>query len=93
MGESDDLLCVLCGEEEENKPHLFRVCVVSLSIWKKVFEWIGPVKDLSMEEFVDLFFFYCGNVKCLKKRSTLLVIWLAMIWSLWLKRNAIIFKN
>lgn len=44
------------------------------------------------EEFVG-FFHHCDKLKCLTKRTIGAMIWLATDWSLWIKRNAVIFKN
>lgn len=46
-----DLSCVLCLMEEESIPHVLRSCVIAVRIWKKVYEWIGSIVELSFEEF------------------------------------------
>lgn len=54
-----------------------------------MFAWIDYSPELSFEEFVK-FFFFCDKVK---NKTIMKVIWLATSLCLWLKRNAIIFKN
>ncbi|XP_058774251.1 uncharacterized protein LOC131648516 [Vicia villosa] len=90
----DDIVSeyVFCSTETESLSHLLGGCLVVEAIWRKVYEWIGPVDGLSLEEF-EGFLFYFEKVKNLAKRSLVAVIWLATAWSIWNRRNGIIFKN
>lgn len=88
----DDSKCVLCSLEEESFYHLFGRCDVYMRIWRRVYMWLGVSNDISIEEFVE-FFFYCHNIKCVSKRYIIGMVWLATVWSLSLFRNAIIFKD
>ncbi|XP_058746901.1 uncharacterized protein LOC131619876 [Vicia villosa] len=92
MMEGNDSLCVLCQKEEESLLHLFSSCEVTVSIWNRVWVWVGLSKELKIDEFVD-YFHNCAKIKSLNKRHVRAVIWLATVWSLWIKRNGIIFKD
>lgn len=39
------------------------------------------------------FFHNCFKIKCANKRFIWEVIWILMVWSIWLNRNAVIFKG
>ncbi|XP_058777004.1 uncharacterized protein LOC131651357 [Vicia villosa] len=84
--------CVFCSTETKSLSHLVGGSLVVEAIWRKVYEWIGLVDDLSLEEF-EGFLFDFEKVKNLAKRSLVTVIWLATAWSIWNRRNGIIFKN
>lgn len=88
----NDACCVMCLKEVETLANLFGKCKVSLCIWRRVFEWIDYSPKLSFEEFVKILFF-CDKVKNKLKGTIMKAIWLATTWCLWLKRNAIIFKQ
>src|SRR3954464_490591 len=79
-------------KEEESQIHLFSNCDVSITVWRRVYMWLGVGDFLSLEEFQD-FLYHCDKISCLSKRAIVSVAWLATIWTLWLKRNAIIFKE
>lgn len=85
-----DYQCVFCLLEEENLSHLLGGCTVVSRVWLKVFEWIWPIDNLVLEEFVG---FNGIPVKDKAKKAIILVIWLATAWCIWNRRNAIIFKK
>ncbi|XP_058783163.1 uncharacterized protein LOC131657821 [Vicia villosa] len=90
--EGIETACVFCQSEEETLTHLFAGCSVTLGIWRKVFGWVDLGTIMSLEDFVS-FFHNCSKIKSIIKRTIGAVIWLSTVWSLWLKRNARIFKN
>ncbi|XP_058742102.1 uncharacterized protein LOC131614547 [Vicia villosa] len=92
LNEEGDSFCVLCDSEEETLMHLFSECEMTLSIWRRVFMWLGVGEFLSFEEFLE-FFYNCAKIGCPSKRAMVAVVWLATIWTVWLKRNAIIFRD
>ncbi|XP_058776284.1 uncharacterized protein LOC131650598 [Vicia villosa] len=89
---SSDLLCVFCSLEEESLSHILRRCVIMSRIWRKVYEWMRSLEEISLEEF-EGFFAHCEKVKSLARRYIVAVIWLASVWSIWLKRNVVIFNG
>lgn len=70
---SNDLLCVFCSIEEECLLHILGGCRIVVAIWKKVFEWIGSIAGLSLEEF-EGFPFVFDKVRILVKRKIVVVI-------------------
>ncbi|XP_058733994.1 uncharacterized protein LOC131605683 [Vicia villosa] len=87
-----DSVCALCSKEEETLSHLFFLCNISIRIWRRVFMWLDISEDLTIDEFGDFFHFY-GKIHCLNKRMIVGTVWLATVWVIWLKRNAVIFKK
>ncbi|XP_058764139.1 uncharacterized protein LOC131637557 [Vicia villosa] len=90
--DSNDLLCVFCKMKEDSLHHLLGDCEIVGGIWKKVLMWINYGPELSLKD-LEGFPFILNKVNCLAKRSVMAVIWLASIWCIWLRRNAIIFKE
>ncbi|XP_058733800.1 uncharacterized protein LOC131605468 [Vicia villosa] len=87
-----DSVCALCSTEEESLSHLFFLCNVSIRIWRRVFMWLDLSEFMTLEEFGDFFYFY-EKVPCLNKRMIVGTVWLATVWMIWLKRNAVIFEK
>jgi hypothetical protein len=59
-------------------------------VWIKVFSWLGLHFYLPHDLFSTLNLFRDAAGKKAKKKG-LLLIWLAVVWSLWITRNAVIF--
>ncbi|XP_058759850.1 uncharacterized protein LOC131633146 [Vicia villosa] len=92
LREGNDSLCALCLLEEESIEHLSYSCRVTSSIWRRVYMWLDLSEFMSLEDFVA-FFHNCGKLLCLNKRTIVAIVWLATVWSIWIKRNAVIFKE
>lgn len=92
LSEARDLCCVYYSTKLVTLSHLFRCCSHSIGIQNKVYEWIRILVDLSLANFVG-FFLHCGKVECSSQRTIMAIIWVAMVWSLWITRNAINFKE
>ncbi|XP_058777158.1 WAT1-related protein At1g25270-like [Vicia villosa] len=84
--------CQNTGSGEESLSHLFFSCNVTICIWRRVFMWLELSGFLSFEEFGD-FFYNFRKIPCIVKRTIVGTVWLATVWSIWLKRNAVIFEN
>ncbi|XP_058766980.1 uncharacterized protein LOC131640616 [Vicia villosa] len=84
--------CALCEGFSETRNHIFLECNFSLRIWYVVHSWLGCSLQVSVNDFVD---FSNSFYKIKKKvvREVVHVIWFAVSWSLWLLRNAFIFKD
>ncbi|XP_058747098.1 uncharacterized protein LOC131620094 [Vicia villosa] len=91
--EGIETICVFFQSEEETLVHLFAGCSITKGIWRKVFGWTDLGSTMSLGGFRDFFFHNCSKIKCANKRSIGAVIWLSMVWNLWLKRNALVFKS
>ncbi|XP_058765604.1 uncharacterized protein LOC131639115 [Vicia villosa] len=84
--------CVMCGSCLESSSHLFFNCQEVKGIWKHVFLWLGTPKEFTEEEML-CFEVIQEKVNCSKRRILINYVWFATIWSIWLMRNAIIFKG
>ncbi|XP_072066697.1 uncharacterized protein [Arachis hypogaea] len=87
-----DSLCVMCTKELESAEHLFLRCEVAWQVWCKWLrslgrEWVIPGTIREMFE----------SWRGLHNRQQGLKMWMtvffAVIWNIWLERNARIFKN
>ncbi|XP_058774257.1 uncharacterized protein LOC131648523 [Vicia villosa] len=84
--------CVFCGNHPENFSHLFFNCQVVKEIWKHIYGWLGIMVELNGEEFMD-FGAIQEKVKKANHRVNINFVWIAIIWCIWLMRNAVIFKG
>ncbi|XP_058757659.1 uncharacterized protein LOC131630931 [Vicia villosa] len=89
--EGSESLCSMCKEKEEDILHLFFKCDSSCSIWRRVYMWLDLANYLSFEDFEDFFINY--DKLPVNKRMMVAIIWLATAWSIWSKRNAVIFRK
>ena len=89
----EEALYVFCGVNEESTEHLFTRCQWSSKIWMHVLDWVGIStalhRDCSLhfQQFRDLF------SNCKKRKEAWVVIWHSTVWSVWLRRNKLIFKS
>ncbi|XP_057452110.1 uncharacterized protein LOC130743913 [Lotus japonicus] len=85
-------LCPLCEFEVETSSHLFFLCPATVQIWYACFGWLGistalvPSSRLHIIQFPSI-----GRSKAQHEGEV--VIWLAIIWSVWLYRNKVIFQG
>ncbi|XP_058753997.1 uncharacterized protein LOC131627181 [Vicia villosa] len=90
---STNLFCVFCNEIAESSSHSLLSCRNAVVVWKQMSEWLGL--DFSMAvDFKGSFSSW--RSLCLRKKSKkgkAGCAWLAIVWSLWLCRNGIIFNN
>nr|KYP63510.1 hypothetical protein KK1_018087 [Cajanus cajan] len=77
----------------ETSSHLFFECYFAYHVWMLSLEWCGFTFVLS-NSFVAHFDQFLGLPLCPSKiRYRWVVIWLTVIWSIWLARNALIFSD
>lgn len=77
-----DKVCACC----------FESVVGCLKVWEKVFSWmnIGEVRnEVCLENFQK----FMSGLRKKVKSSKVSVIWMAVVWSLWSRRNDIMFNN
>lgn len=89
---NDSLNCVLCSNEEESADHIFFDCSFSSQIWNTYHNWMKISTTLpcrSREHFLQ----HGGETWSQNQQRGTQVIWLAIIWSIWLMRNPVVFKN
>jgi hypothetical protein len=83
---------VFSGEEIETAVHIFLYCKGIMQLWGKIFEWLGLAFSLphSIFSLLNLFASTPGSKQL---RYGLIMIWNAVIWSVWCHRNKVIFDN
>ncbi|XP_058725647.1 uncharacterized protein LOC131596934 [Vicia villosa] len=87
------LSCSFCGVCSETSRHSLLLCRMADDVWSYIASWIG-LEDYKAENFKESFWIwhsFCNRKKV--KRGKLGCVWLATLWTLWLHRNKIIFKN
>jgi hypothetical protein len=84
--------CVFCFNEVEDIHHIFFTCTVSSLIWSKVFRWMG-VNPISFVDISNHFTLFGDLLKGGHYKKFRHLIWLATTWSIWRKRNNIIFRG
>lgn len=87
-----DVVCELCKLELESVDHLMLNCSMSNLVWRKVHGWLGFQVPLPAT-FEELYWLHKGFFKKKKGNRRGLVVWHAVIWTIWLERNAAIFST
>lgn len=92
MRDPQELACGFCNQEMESGNNLFIHCDRAYKTWMKVYDWLGfeVVLPYSTEE---LYMQHMGLFGGMKRKKRGMVVWHSLIWSIWLDRNALIFKN
>ncbi|XP_057436686.1 uncharacterized protein LOC130729074 [Lotus japonicus] len=85
-------MCPLCLQEEESSTHLFLRCAATSPIWYACSGWLGfrTVLAPSIRDHL-LQFPSIGRNKA--QRAGEHAIWMAIVWSIWIKRNKVIFQG
>lgn len=86
-----DSQCVFCNEAEEDSNHLLVSCKFAWEVWSSCYRWWG-IQSVIPNDCCEHFEQHFYQVNCTKKDGWML-IWCTCIWSIWLMRNDIIFKN
>nr|KYP61726.1 Putative ribonuclease H protein At1g65750 family [Cajanus cajan] len=85
--------CAWYGEDLENTSHLLFGCYYAYSVWLSIFDWFG-VSTVLHNSCHENFAHFIGIPRCSgRDKMRWSVVWLATIWSLWLARNNVIFKD
>jgi hypothetical protein len=84
--------CVFCGTCEETVEHLFLYCSFSLQVWDRVLSWLD-VSFMLPHSLASLLLFLASLRGSKGKRKGLVMLWSAVVWSIWRHRNWLIFEN
>lgn len=89
--EQEQALCSFCNAHLESCSHLFFSCSVSMHFWQLGASWLGVDSGTvtSPREHLSQFKVGWNNTH----RRVSLTVWMAMIWSLWMGRNSLIFRG
>ncbi|KAL8494948.1 hypothetical protein ACS0TY_019205 [Phlomoides rotata] len=75
---NDDINCALCGEEEEDIPHVLFRCKFAYQIWSSCYTWLGQLMAAQSESILHLL----QHTKMLWKgpnRYTVVTFWASII--------------
>lgn len=86
-----DLSCVMCGLLLEDSNHLFIYCEVAMRVWEAVFAWLQLPFSLPHNLLSILLFLTHNRGK--KLRKGLCMIWNGVVWTIWRRRNLVLFDN
>ncbi|XP_058760910.1 uncharacterized protein LOC131634280 [Vicia villosa] len=90
----ENLKCVFCGIDPENREHSFLKCKGVEVVWREISSWIGKPWRVIEEECKACFMDWYSVCKKNKvKVNKLGVVWIATMWILWISRNGICFWN
>lgn len=88
---SGSILCCFCKSNIETSCHIFIFCNISYSVWMYVYNWLGLDKIL-VGNLRELLLQHAGLLIGRRKKIWKM-FWFAIIWSLWLHHNELIFKQ
>ncbi|XP_058752626.1 uncharacterized protein LOC131625814 [Vicia villosa] len=93
LNSSSNLDCVTCNIFSESLQHSFLLCRNTATVWMEMSEWIG-LGYTNFLDFKESFLYWSSFCRVKKvKRGKEGVIWLAIIWSIWLHRNDVVFND
>jgi hypothetical protein len=89
---SGGLGCVFCDAQLESSVHLFLSCPSILPVWYQVSRWFGW-EFVSPLGLAQQFLSFTGLGRGKRVRIGLLLVWHAVIWTIWTSRNDLIFSG
>ncbi|XP_058726123.1 uncharacterized protein LOC131597441 [Vicia villosa] len=93
ISSSSNLHCVFCNAFPESSCHSFLDCYKVIGIWKDIAGWLGLCYS-KLTDFKESYLFWSSSCRNLKiKKGKVGSVRLVVVWSLWLCRNDIIFKD
>ncbi|XP_058784312.1 uncharacterized protein LOC131659088 [Vicia villosa] len=93
LNSSSNLECTFYDEFHESLYHSFLSCWNAGIVWREMSDWIGKTFR-SILDFKEDFWYWSSYCRAKKvKRGKEGTVWLAIIWSLWSRRNDIVFNN
>ncbi|QHO17517.1 Putative ribonuclease H protein [Arachis hypogaea] len=87
-----DSLCVMCTKELESAEHLFLRCEVAWQVWCKWLRSLGRAWVIP-GTIREMFESWHGLHNRQQGQQMWMTVFFAVIWNIWLERNARIFKN
>ncbi|XP_058726906.1 uncharacterized protein LOC131598307 [Vicia villosa] len=93
ISNTSNMECVFCADYNESLLHSFLSCRNAGVVWREMAEWIGlPFKvGFDFKEWFIYWSSFCRSKKV--KVAKVGIVWLAILWSLWLRRNDIVFNQ
>ena len=91
--QSQDNICSFCAQQEENIDHLLLNCQVSWSIWCHIAVDFG-IQVIRHQRFRCFYEWWMSKTFPNRTRKKLFILaFFAIAWSLWLKRNKMVFEQ
>ncbi|QHO13191.1 uncharacterized protein DS421_15g513360 [Arachis hypogaea] len=87
-----DNICVLCNKEVESVEHLFLRCELTWKVWCSCLRYVGEVWSMP-GTIKELFEQWAGRHKRKHDKKKWLPGFFAVIWNIWVERNARIFNK
>ncbi|MCI05881.1 cytochrome P450, partial [Trifolium medium] len=87
-----DTSCVFCGAVEESVDHLFVSCERVSPIWYRITRWLG-IEYVCLNRIMQVFESFFGISVGHRVRLGMVLIWHAVVRSIWTSRNDIIFAG
>ncbi|MFS8018454.1 putative reverse transcriptase zinc-binding domain-containing protein [Helianthus anomalus] len=88
----EDVVCPMCGEDNETLMHLLTGCIVSTEIWARVSSWCN-ITPLIVFDVKDLLALADLQPYSKKEKDILRGIIYTTIWMLWIERNSRVFEG
>lgn len=83
--------CPLCNVEIESPPHLLLHCSISWYVWSQIVNWWGLVWVCPYSVYDLMCWWFANKFKSVEKGCWEICFY-AVLWSLWLQRNKIVFN-
>ncbi|KAH1209667.1 putative ribonuclease H protein [Glycine max] len=87
-----DIVCPLCGLEQEEVGHLFFNCKRIVGLWWESMTWVQALGPLPASP-VDHFLQFCGGFGAHINHSSWCGWWVALTCTIWQHRNLLIFHE
>lgn len=88
----DEAKCVLCNMEEETTDHLFFSCQKTGEVWNCCYNWLG-ISTVLPKDRKSHMLQHALLMLNLKQNNGLRTIWVAVVWSMWIGRNNMIYRD
>lgn len=90
---SVSVLCPTCLASTESSLHLFRDCVFDREVWDFCFVLGGPPTNFFSMNLQDWLRVNCTSSEQFSNATTWAVNFVATLWCVWKRRNALVFQN
>lgn len=88
-----DVMCALCHEEMETSVHLMSSCLKVREVWEACNVWLTNLDASNSVPLSVHFLQFSRQGRNNRQRQGELAVWLAVVWSVWLLRNDIVFGS
>ena len=86
----DNIICCLCGVQEESTNHLFFGCITAWLVWNQCLSWLGLASAAPIDPFSNFIQFSLCKAS-VSVNFVLGSVWIVVVREIWNHRNKIIF--